>query len=118
MSDTMQTPAPQSAPTMSADQKDIDDNKIFAALSYLGILFLIPLLAARKSKFAMFHLKQGLIWFVILAVVYFVVARFWVIGSLLELAVFIYSWYAFAQAIQGKMWEMPVIGEYAKKINL
>ena len=37
------------------------DNKIIAALSYIGILCLIPLLAKKDSKFAQEHGKQGLI---------------------------------------------------------
>jgi uncharacterized membrane protein len=38
--------------------KDAEDNKIVAALAYL--VFFIPLLAAKESKFAKFHANQGL----------------------------------------------------------
>jgi hypothetical protein len=52
----------------SADQKDIQDNKAITYLSYIGLLFLVPMLAKKESKFAMFHAKQGLIltigWFI------------------------------------------------------
>ena len=46
------------------NQKDIEDNKVFAVLAYLGVLFLVPLLAAPKSRFAQFHANQGLILFI------------------------------------------------------
>ena len=35
-------------------ESDIKDNKVFAFLSYLGPLFLVPILAAPKSKYALF----------------------------------------------------------------
>lgn len=40
------------------DPKDIEENKGIAALAYL--IFFIPLLAAKDSKFAKFHANQGL----------------------------------------------------------
>ena len=42
------------------DQQDIESNKVMGVLAYIGILILIPLLAARDSKFARFHVNQGL----------------------------------------------------------
>lgn len=46
--------------TAEHDANDISDNKFMAVLAYLGILFLIPLLAAPNSKFARYHVNQGL----------------------------------------------------------
>lgn len=46
-----------------ADADDVQKNKIFAVLAYLGILFLVPLLAAPHSKFARYHTNQGLVLF-------------------------------------------------------
>jgi len=44
------------------DAADVEQNKVFAVLSYLPpLLFLVPLLAARQSKFAMYHCNQGLV---------------------------------------------------------
>lgn len=44
-------------------ENDIKDNKIFAFLSYIGPLFLVPILACPKSKYARFHANQGLVLF-------------------------------------------------------
>ncbi len=44
-------------------ENDIKENKIFALLSYIGPLFLVPVLAAPKSKYARFHANQGLVLF-------------------------------------------------------
>lgn len=42
-------------------QQDVEQNKVMAVLAYFGILVLIPILAAKESKFARFHANQGLI---------------------------------------------------------
>ena len=53
-------PPPSGAVTPEA--ADVDKNKVFAILAYLPpFLFLVPLLAARESKFAMYHCNQGLV---------------------------------------------------------
>jgi len=61
-------------------------------LAYLGLLFLVPLLAARQSKFAMFHCNQGLILFLAsivawigLAIVCFILAFIPVVGWILSM---------------------------------
>ena len=38
---------------------DIEANKCIAWLSYLGILFLIPMLVRKESKYCQFHVRQG-----------------------------------------------------------
>ena len=43
---------------------DIELNKIMAILAYIGILVLIPIFAAKESKFARFHANQGLVLFI------------------------------------------------------
>jgi hypothetical protein len=57
--------APPSIPGASpnADALDIEHNKIFAVLAYIGILFLVPLLAAPQSRFARYHTNQGIVLF-------------------------------------------------------
>ncbi len=41
------------------DAADVQNNKAMGILSYLGILVLIPLFAAKNSKFAQYHARQG-----------------------------------------------------------
>ena len=58
---------PFSAPNNTADTptdfdpQDVQQNKVMAVLSYFGILVLVPLFAAKDSKFARFHANQGLV---------------------------------------------------------
>ena len=50
--------------TFMYEEEDIKKNKFFAVISYLPLLFLIPLIFRKKSKFARFHANQGLSLFV------------------------------------------------------
>lgn len=50
--------------TFMYEEEDIKKNKFFAVISYLPLLFLIPLIFRKESKFARFHANQGLSLFV------------------------------------------------------
>lgn len=41
--------------------EDIERNKVVAGLSYFGILFFLPLVAAPDSRFGKFHANQALV---------------------------------------------------------
>lgn len=99
------------------DKKDIEDNKIVAALGYIGILCLIPLLAKKESKFAQEHGKQGLVMFIAWIIGSFV---FWIplIGWALALALFVLDVIAFVKCLNGEFWEVPGLGAYRNKFNL
>ncbi len=113
--------------TAEYDPKDIEANKVMALLSYLGILVLVPIFAAKGSKFARFHANQGLI-LCLVAIVYGVavniltsvsVAISWrlasVVGSLLSIvgfAFFIWAVIGIINSLGGKAKELPFIGKY------
>lgn len=95
----------------------IKSGRFIAAISYLWILCLVPLILKKNDDFAQFHGKQGLI----LAVLWCVGGLiFWIplIGWLIALSLTFVSIYGFFQALKGEKWEAPVIGKYAKKIKL
>ncbi len=54
-------PAQNQTPKTSSGDNDV----LMGVLAYLGILCLIPLLAAKDSDFAQYHAKQGLTLFVV-----------------------------------------------------
>ncbi len=97
--------------------KEVEEDRFMAALSYLGILVLIPLLIKKDDEFVQFHAKQGVvllvIWFV--GMILFMIP---IMGQLLALAILVLNVIALIQALNGKRWEIPIIGEYAKKIKL
>jgi len=94
-------------------QKDIEDNKMIAALAYL--LFFLPLVAIPNSAFGKFHANQGLILLLLslaISVVggmipfigWFIIAP---IGGLLCLVLFILG---VINALNGTEKELPLIG--------
>lgn len=102
---------------------DIAQNKVFAVLSYIGILVLIPLFANQNSRYARFHTGQGLNLFVLTLLVN-VVRRvsfgyFWLGGwSMMKLALgvchlvlFILMIVGIINAATGQAKELPIIGK-------
>ena len=103
--------------TAEYDQADINSNKVMAILSYIGILVLIPIFAAKNSKFARFHANQGLI-LLIVAILVNIVGRIFdkihlgFIGWVLDVFVFVFAILGIINAAQGKAKELPFIGKY------
>lgn len=100
--------------TAEQDPEDIQKNKVMAILAYIGILVLIPLFAAKDSKFARFHTNQGLVLFII-GLVCSALAKIKVIGwifGILSLVVFVLVIIGIVYAAQGKAKELPVVGNW------
>ena len=96
-------------------------NKAIAAIGYLGILFLVPLLAKKDSPFAQYHAKQGMVLFILGIIISFVmIIPFigWLIGVLGWLLTVVLFIMGLVNALGGKMKPLPIIGEYAEKMNL
>ncbi|HCC22770.1 TPA: hypothetical protein DF272_01170 [Candidatus Falkowbacteria bacterium] len=103
------------------DSKDVEKNKVLAAVGYLGILCLIPLLLARDSQYAKFHGKQGLILF-IAEVIISLVNVIPILGQVIWLIAFVYfiimTITGIIKALNGEKWVMPILGHYTDKINI
>ena len=100
--------------TAEYDQADINANKVMAVLAYIGILVLIPLFAAKDSKFARFHTNQGLLLFIV-AIIASAVSRIHgigFIGAIIGFITFIFAIIGIVYAAQGKAKELPFIGKY------
>lgn len=99
---------------------DVQDGKGIAWLSYLGILFLIPLLTKKENKFCKFHVKQGivlLIAWIILSVILVIPILGWIVGFLGYIFMMIMMIMGIVQSATGKYWKMPVLGGFAEKFN-
>jgi len=99
--------------TSSSTNLDVEANKTIAALSYLWILFLIPLLTKKNSKFCQFHAKQGLILFLLSFFSWFPL-----VGWLMFLAIVVISVMGVVKALDGVWWKIPYLYDLSKKINL
>ena len=106
--------------TSEFDPNDIENNKVMAVLAYLSILVIIPLLAAKNSKFARFHCNQGLVLAVaeilirfvmnLLALIPVVGIVFTIIGYIVNIICLILSIIGIVNAVNGKAKELPVVG--------
>lgn len=99
--------------TSEYDAQDIEKNKVMAVLAY--ILFFIPLLAAKDSKFARFHTNQGLVLFlggIIASVVAVIPVIGWIVAPIAGLVITVLAIIGILNALNGKAKELPVIGKF------
>ena len=98
------------------------DENIEALLAYVlgwltGIVFLV---VEKKSKFVKFHAAQSLVVFLTLSVLAFIFGLIpilgWVLAVLIDLLAFILWIILMLKAYQGEEWEVPILGEYARKL--
>lgn len=104
--------APEAAP--GVDPADASSNKVMAVLAYLGILVLVPLLAAKESKFARFHTNQGLILLICSIVSFFIskVPSIAFISWILNIAILILAIIGIINAVKGETKELPLVGKF------
>ena len=112
--------------TASYSAADVQNNKAMGILSYLGILVLIPILAAKESPFARYHANQGLVLLLcevgfsvasmILSVIFAFLgplALLWTLVSwLVSLAFLALLILGIVNAAQGMAKELPLIGKF------
>lgn len=103
------------------DSADVEKNKVMAIISYIFILWLVPLFQAKDSKFALYHANQGAILTaasIVLWVPLFILSWIPGINVIVGLALFpIYGLAILAMmvigilgAVNGKAAPLPVIG--------
>ncbi|MBQ7838391.1 MAG: zinc-ribbon domain-containing protein [Clostridia bacterium] len=94
---------------------DIEKNKIMAIFAYLGLLFLIPLFAAKESPFARYHTNQGILLFIV-QFIGSVCGAIPFIGWLIAAAANVFSVLLIVlgiiNVIKGQAKELPLIGKY------
>ncbi len=122
-------PPPPSAAAATAladgetpDPADVEKNKIFAILAYVGLLFLVPLLAAPQSRFARYHTNQGVVLFLaviicmvgsgILGVIPFVGCISALLMPAAALAGLVFMILGIVNAANGRCKPLPLIGQY------
>ena len=109
--------------TNEHDPQDIEKNKLMGILAYLGILVLIPLFAAKESKFARFHTNQGLILCISGIILYLIfriiIAISWKLAAVLgifmwiiEVALLILAIIGIINVVKGRAKELPLVGKY------
>lgn len=105
---------PEAAPAAEIDPADVSANKVMAILAYFGILVLIPLFAAKESKFARFHANQGLILLICEAVIFFIgrIPGVSALAWILNIAVGVFAIIGIINAAKGEAKPLPFIGNF------
>lgn len=116
----MSGPSPAAPPV--SDATDIEENKVYAVLAYIGLLFLVPLLAAPNSKFARYHTNQGIVLFIAILITMagsMVLAMIPIIGCVAALlpiligaAAIVFMILGIINAASGQYKPLPLIGHY------
>ena len=112
--------------TNEFDPADIKAYKGISVLAYFGLLFLVPMIAAKNSNFARFHTNQGIALFII-SLAAEVVERIllgvfsWALNPLYKVTEFCFDLIGIAfivlmiigivNAVKGKAKELPIIGK-------
>ena len=113
---------PQVSVPSGFDAQDIQKHKGIACLSYIFLLFLVPLLTEKESRFAQFHAKQGMALFiawVVLDLVLGVIPMFgWMLVPIMNLFFIIVSVIGIIKTLGGEAWEIPGVSLIARKLNL
>ncbi|TET22134.1 MAG: hypothetical protein E3J71_07040 [Candidatus Stahlbacteria bacterium] len=119
----------------SATEEQINEGKSLAWLSYIWWLCIIPIVTQKENPFSMYHARQGLMLAiaetvigaagVILGVIIFWITVWfsgpvcaWIWGGLVGLVMFalaILALIGLIQALSGKFWKMPILGDLAEK---
>ena len=108
--------------------EDVQNNKAFAILAYFWLLVLVPIFAAKESKFARFHANQGLVlcivetaWWLINFIITAILIHTWSFGlltlwSLISWLVWIgflvFAIIGIINAAQGSTKPMPIFGKF------
>ena len=112
--------------TAEFDANDVTQNKAMAILAYFGPLVLIPIFAAKGSKFARYHSNQGLLlliacvaWSIVYSIINWVILaiswRLYFLSSIIGIFSIVFIVLAvigIVNAANGKAKELPVIGKY------
>jgi uncharacterized membrane protein len=107
------------------DEEDIKQNKTMAGLAY--ILFFLPLIVCKDSRFGRFHANQGLLLLILsvggyiaISVVTSILATItWrlfgfisLMYSIFGLVILAVAVYGLVNGLNGKVKELPIIGKY------
>ncbi len=99
-------------------EKQVLEGKIFAILSYLSILCIIPLVFKKDNDFALSHGKQGLVLFIAEAAVFIISI---ILPGIFRPFIFVFgvlSLVGIIWALKGEYVKIPVVSNIAEKITL
>ena len=112
--------------TDEIDPADVSANRVMGILAYISWLVLIPIFAAKDSKFARFHANQGLLLAIAgtaLTVTQFILllllGRLWILKLIIRLLFLVPQLFlvvltilGIVNAAKGRAKELPIVGKF------
>jgi len=98
-----------------------DEKDLIAILSYIGVLFVIPLLAGKDNAFVQFHAKQGLVLFIAeigTSILLMIPVLGWLGAPILWIVWLVLSIMGIINVFNGEKKELPLTGQFSDKFNL
>lgn len=102
-------------------KEDIENNKVLSLFSYISFLFIIPLIACSNSKYAKFHVNQG-IMLCITNVVFEAILKalkvlelsfaYDIADAIVNIGLTVFMVIGIVNAVTGKAKKLPVIGNF------
>jgi len=97
-----------------------DEKNIIAAISYIPFLFIVSLILAKDDEFILSHAKQGFGLFIV-EVIIWLLSLIPFIGFIFKyifgVLIFLVALYSFIEALVGKFWKIPLIGDLSQEIK-
>lgn len=117
-SDEQNPPQPKESEETSQNVSEpTQEEKILAAIGYLGFLFVVPLIARPKSEYCKFHATQSMVLFAAAIIFLIILGLLPVVGSILTLAIFAVYVIAIYRSYIGEKWAIPFVSDFAKKVD-
>ena len=101
---------------MSAPLGGDKKNTLMGILAYIGPLVIVSYLVAKDDPFVKFHIKQGLVLFVIEVAVWILSSMFWMLFLLwqvVNIGTLILSILGIVYVTQGKEKQLPLVGKFS-----
>jgi len=91
-----------------------------AVLAYIGPLIIVSYFLGQKDSFVKFHIKQGLLLFIIEIALWFFSMFLWILFPILfvvNIGLLVWTILGIVNAAQRKEKELPLIGRWAKNFT-
>lgn len=93
--------------------------RVLSAMSYLGVLCLVPLVMNRSDTYVQFHARQGVVlwmWEVLAIYTLLIPAVGNIFFRVSSIACLVLSVIGVVSVLLGRAWKFPVIGDWAARL--
>lgn len=98
--------------------KTVDENKVYAFISYISILCAVPLIRKKDNLFVQSHARQGLALFLCEFVAFLLTIILpWLLRPFLFIFGLLALW-GMVNALKGEQVELPLLHELSRRISL